>query len=105
MSTIELSVLLGENVAHQTYNTQGGEKPPPQVKEKSIEEISIDSASHIDYNQITHSVREFDVDKELGKLVVKVVNSETKELIRQIPTDEMLRLAKKMKEINQVLYG
>jgi flagellar protein FlaG len=96
--------LLNENVAHQTRSVQSGEKPPPQAKEKDVVE-EINTAPHVDYNPIIQSVREFNVDKELGKLVVKVVNSETRELIRQIPTDEMLRLTKKMKEINRLLYG
>ncbi len=37
----------------------------------------------------------FSVDKDSGKTVVKVFDSATDDLIRQIPTEEMLAIAKK----------
>lgn len=36
---------------------------------------------------------EFSIDDTTGKTVVRVVDSSTKELIRQIPTEEMLAIA------------
>jgi flagellar protein FlaG len=38
------------------------------------------------------------VDEDLGRIVVKVMDHETKEVIRQIPADEVLQLAKRLKE-------
>jgi flagellar protein FlaG len=37
---------------------------------------------------------EFSIDDSTGQTVVKVVDSSTKELIRQIPSEEMLAIAK-----------
>jgi flagellar protein FlaG len=37
---------------------------------------------------------EFSIDDTTGKTVVRVVDSSTKELIRQIPTEEMLAIAR-----------
>jgi flagellar protein FlaG len=37
---------------------------------------------------------QFSVDKDTGKTVVKVIDTESRELIRQIPPDEMLAIAK-----------
>ena len=37
---------------------------------------------------------EFSIDKESGESVVKVLDRATKEVIRQIPSEEMLRIAR-----------
>jgi flagellar protein FlaG len=40
------------------------------------------------------------MDKGSKKLVIKILNSQTKEVIRQIPPDELIRLAETMQESN-----
>ena len=44
----------------------------------------------------------FSVDKELDRTVVKVVDSKTKETIRQIPSEEWLYTAKRLKEFSEL---
>ena len=48
--------------------------------------------------------QQFRVDEDLGRLVVRIVNADTKELIRQIPTEEALELSKKMQEMVGLLF-
>ena len=48
--------------------------------------------------QRVHRELEFTVDKDSGKTVIKVIDLETKEVIRQIPGDEALKVAKKLNE-------
>ena len=43
------------------------------------------------------------VDPKTHKIIVKVLNSETHEVIRQIPPEEALRLAQTLKQANGVL--
>jgi uncharacterized FlaG/YvyC family protein len=43
------------------------------------------------------------VDQETRQIVVKVLNSETQEVIRQIPPEEALRLARALKELSGTL--
>ena len=43
---------------------------------------------------------DFSVDQDLHQTVVKVIDSDTKSVIRQIPSEEMLALEKKLKAIN-----
>lgn len=45
----------------------------------------------------------FSVDEESGKPVVKVVDFETKEVIRQIPSEEVLTMAKAIKRLQEDL--
>jgi len=40
----------------------------------------------------------FSVDKDSGQTVIKVYDAQTKEVIRQIPPDETLRLAAQLEE-------
>lgn len=46
---------------------------------------------------------EFSVDADSGRTVVSVRDKETGELIRQIPGDEVLRIAQAMKELTSLL--
>lgn len=46
---------------------------------------------------------EFSVDKETETFVVKVVDKETKEVIRQIPSEEFLQIAKAMDKLQGLL--
>ncbi|NOZ52446.1 MAG: flagellar protein FlaG [Gammaproteobacteria bacterium] len=42
----------------------------------------------------------FSVDDDTGQTVVKVIDHETKDVIRQIPADEILEVARRMKELD-----
>ena len=46
---------------------------------------------------------QFDIDKDSGRTVVKVVDISTKEVIRQIPSEEMLAMAKALDQIQGLL--
>jgi flagellar protein FlaG len=46
---------------------------------------------------------EFRVDADTGRTIVSVRDSETGELIRQIPGDEVLRIAQAMKELTSLV--
>lgn len=47
---------------------------------------------------------EFSTDEESGKVVVKVIASETGELIRQLPSEEALRIANSLSDVNSLLF-
>lgn len=46
---------------------------------------------------------EFSVDDDSGKTVVKVMDTETKELIRQMPSEEVLAIAKALDKLKGLL--
>lgn len=46
---------------------------------------------------------DFSYDKELNRMVVKVINKENGKVVRQIPPEEMLKIAKRMEEMVGVL--
>jgi len=47
----------------------------------------------------------FSVDQNSGYQIVRVVDESTGELIRQLPSEELIRLAKNMKELNNILVN
>jgi len=44
---------------------------------------------------------QFDVDKSSGRFLFKVVNPATKEVIYQVPSEEVLAMARKLRELDQ----
>ncbi|MDI3322908.1 flagellar protein FlaG [Pontibacterium granulatum] len=47
----------------------------------------------------------FSVDKELEEVVIKVTDTETEELIRQIPNEEALKFAKNLEGVLGVIFN
>lgn len=45
----------------------------------------------------------FSIDKDTGTTVVKVVDTETEEVIKQIPSEEMLALSKALEQLRGLL--
>ena len=48
---------------------------------------------------------QFTIDKDSGKTIVKVVDSQTSEVIRQIPSEELLALARSMSKTEGLLIS
>ena len=51
----------------------------------------------------TNSSLQFSIDRDSGKTMVKVVDASTNEIIRQIPSEEMLAMAKALNGIKGLL--
>lgn len=105
-------------------------RPAEQVAEKPVADTSVarmadtirssDSrqpSAVIDAEQVRSAVSEiekflstsrrnleFSTDEESGKIVVKVIASETGELIRQLPSEEALRIAHSLSDVNSLLF-
>lgn len=80
----------------------------PVTDEESAENTAQSSSSEKDFNNVVRELNnhvqriqrelEFSVDETSGRTVIKVVDLETKEVIRQIPGEEALRVAQKLNE-------
>lgn len=60
-----------------------------------------------DLNQFAQSVNrqlEFFVDQDSGKTIIKVIDSDTGETIRDIPPEEILNMQKHLKEASERLF-
>lgn len=58
-------------------------------------------------NEFFQSVRrtlQFTVDKDTGRTVIQIRDSQTNEVIRQIPQEDVLKLAKRLDEVQGLLF-
>ncbi len=68
------------------------EKPLQEDVEKIVQDIN-------ENLQAMHTELNFSVDKETDKMVLKIVNSRTQEVIRQIPAEDALRIASRLSKL------
>jgi flagellar protein FlaG len=47
---------------------------------------------------------QFSVDDELGRVVIRVVDPETREVIKQFPSEDAIALAKSLGNVNRSLH-
>jgi len=60
-----------------------------------------------DLNQLVrdlHRELRFSVDKDSGDTVIKVIDRETEEVVRQIPSEELMHLRKRLQETAGVIF-
>jgi flagellar protein FlaG len=72
-----------------------------RLKEQAAEqrESLDDAVSRLnDYAQNVQRDLQFEIDNDLGQTIVRVVDQQTQEVIRQIPDEVALRLAEKLQQ-------
>lgn len=94
--------------------------PIKATKETTIERVEVAENEQTDANQskIRDQIEElqqfnqnidrslqFEVDEELGVTIVRVIDKETDELIRQFPPEELINLSRRLKELNEQNTG
>jgi len=78
--------------------------PPAPVPEPVRAETMKQIASNInDFLKSSSSNLQFMVDVDTKKVVVRVVDSETNQLIRQIPSEEMVAISKALDQMTGLL--
>jgi flagellar protein FlaG len=66
--------------------------------ERALQQVS-------DRLQINQRTLQFSVDKDTQSTVVKVIDSETNKLIRQIPSEELLSISKRLEAATGMLFS
>ncbi len=93
----------GEIVAPQQLP---GSKPSSQTEatQASTGELADAVARITDHMQVVRRNLQFDLDSSSGKMVVKIVDAQTKQVVRQIPSEEVLQLAKHLEQVQGLLF-
>lgn len=81
---------------------KAAEKPSSKVDEQAVD------AAVGQLNEFAQSIQrqlEFSVDEESGKTVIKVIDKESGQTIRSIPSEEVLAMQKRLKETNEVIFS
>jgi flagellar protein FlaG len=81
----------------------------PQAKEAPKESPSSENLNEMvsELNNLVQELRrelQFSVDDENGGTVVKVIDKETDEVIRQIPSEEVVALRRRLEEMAGVIF-
>ena len=72
-----------------------GQQQSSQVSSEELQKVVEQLNDHV---QMVQRDLHFSVDDASGKTVIRVVNSETEELVRQIPSEEVLQISRSLKE-------
>jgi flagellar protein FlaG len=97
--------------AQHVIGTKGAaaamQKPQGRAEEekKSDDEALSDTVS--DLNELVQNMRrelQFSLEKESGELVVKVIDTETDEVVRQIPPEEVIELRRRLSDAAGAIF-
>jgi len=86
--------VVGSGTPDSTAAATGNKKPVSQ------QELTAAVGQIASYVQNVQRNLNFSVDEASGETVIKVIDSESSEVIRQIPSEEMLALARRLRELN-----
>ena len=110
IDTLTLELTKPTRAAPAGERVPAGDTPAPAQKKQAEAPVRAPEAARAVAQQIEAYLRsvnrslEFRVDADTGRTIVSVRNSETGELIRQIPGDEVLRIAQAMKELTSLVH-
>jgi len=83
----------------QSANQQRQQGEQAKQAQKPLEEIVQDLESSLEKMKgVLRSNLQFEVDKKAEMIVVKIVNKDTGEMIRQIPPDDIVKLIQNLNE-------
>ncbi len=89
----------------QTLPQEGQKLPQEAVKEEQevdVEELTQAVDAMNEQIQQVHRQLQFSVDDTLDRVVITVIDRDTEEVIRTIPSEEALKFAKKMVELSEI---
>lgn len=92
---VERPALVYDDVEKQGLQT------PAEVESADIKEIA--SAMDSLLKKLNTELK-LEVDEETNKVIVKIIDGENQEVVRQIPAEEFVELSKRMKEAVGMLF-
>ncbi|WP_170800067.1 flagellar protein FlaG [Stutzerimonas stutzeri] len=93
------------STADKPADMQGIEKAAPTQEEPATAESLEGAVSSI--NDFVRTIRRdlnFDLDDSSGKMLIRVTDRTTGEVVRQIPSEEALRLAENLEQARSLLF-
>jgi flagellar protein FlaG len=99
-STVAPQVVSAPAASSQSETSTSKDSDPG----KKSEELEAAVKQMEKFFQSVHRNLEFSIDDKSGKVVVKVIATETGEVVRQLPSAEALKLADSLKNANSLLF-
>ena len=83
-----------------------GGKSMPQEGDNLSREMVISAVDNLNnYVQTIRRALQFSVDENSGRTVIKVLDAETKEVIRQIPAEEVISLSRTLGRKDSLIFS
>lgn len=57
-----------------------------------------------DFVQVVQRRLEFSIDQDNGEVIVRVVDAETRDVVREIPAEEVREMRKRLSEVSEKLF-
>lgn len=95
-----------QRVAPSAQAVSGAEAKEAQRPAAAVAEQALDNAVE-QLNQFAQSVQrklEFSVDEESGKTVIRVIDKESGEMVRSIPSEEVLDMQQRLRETSDAIF-
>lgn len=102
-SPSDKSVASGKGSQAASFGTQQSTAGQTKNEEPSSKDLQDAVKSMNDFVGTINNSLKFSVDDETGKTIVKVMDIETKEVIKQIPSEEMIAIAKAVDQLKGLL--
>lgn len=103
ISPSDNSVTSGKGSQAASFATQQSVAAQKKIEELSSKDLQDAVKSMNDFVGTINNSLKFSVDDETGKTIVKVMDIETKEVIKQIPSEEMIAIAKAVDQLKGLL--
>jgi flagellar protein FlaG len=97
---VAVPVSSGRAVVRDVSPAPAAQSAKPLPSDEQVKKITDELQRRV--NAVTSEL-EFTLDQTTGRLIVKVMDSRTKEVIMQIPSDQMLELGKDLDRFQQGL--
>ena len=95
------TVAVATGTAPPATNAVVAQKPAPPDRQKAAQ-----AAQEInDFLKSSSAGIEFQVDNQSDRVIVRVVDSETRQLIRQVPTEEMVAISHALDRMTGLLLA
>ncbi|WP_051302755.1 flagellar protein FlaG [Sedimenticola selenatireducens] len=95
-----------QRVAQSAQIASRGEAKEEQRPTAAMDGQTLDNAVE-QLNQFAQSVQrklEFSVDEESGKTVIKVIDKESGEMVRSIPSEDVLDMQQRLRETSEAIF-
>lgn len=92
-----------QRVMAQDVKKQQEEKAQAKVSKQDISEVDIEKEVQNlqEFSKLQGWTVNFSVEKDLEQVVIKVMDAHTKSMIRQIPSEELLAISKRIKDLRE----
>ncbi|MDO9103930.1 MAG: flagellar protein FlaG [Methylovulum sp.] len=102
--TVPLAPASGVTGKVSRTSNESSDMPNEQLG-KAKEQVDNALKNINDFFQMSKRTMQFSINEDTGKMIVEIKDEKTGEVIRQIPSEEVLQLEKKLDEVQGLLFS